>query len=161
MSIIFQTISLLVLHRHCFFFCFFFQIYFASSVLHCKFHVYELCLLLFRYNLLFFVSGGGKFNYQGTKRWLEDNLDHTGAAQYSWHATQRGLNAGEYWMLKLHKDELRGTGWLSKKEPLSSKRFMLTYDSGIHFAARLVPSILVPSGLPSDSNYTKTFWSTV
>lgn len=35
----------------------------------------------FRYNLLFFVSGGGKFNYQGTKRWLEDNLDHTGAAR--------------------------------------------------------------------------------
>lgn len=31
-----------------------------------------------RFNLLFFVSGGGKFNYQGTKRWLEDNLDHTG-----------------------------------------------------------------------------------
>ncbi|XP_023699521.2 BOS complex subunit ncln isoform X3 [Paramormyrops kingsleyae] len=29
------------------------------------------------YNLLFFVSGGGKFNYQGTKRWLEENLDHT------------------------------------------------------------------------------------
>lgn len=36
---------------------------------------------MFRYNLLFFVSGGGKFNYQGTKRWLEDNLDHTGSAQ--------------------------------------------------------------------------------
>lgn len=34
---------------------------------------------VFRYNLLFFVSGGGKFNYQGTKRWLEDNLDHTGS----------------------------------------------------------------------------------
>uniref|UniRef100_A0A672RSW6 Nicalin n=1 Tax=Sinocyclocheilus grahami TaxID=75366 RepID=A0A672RSW6_SINGR len=29
------------------------------------------------YNLMFFLSGGGKFNYQGTKRWLEDNLDHT------------------------------------------------------------------------------------
>lgn len=29
-----------------------------------------------RYNLLFFLSGGGKFNYQGTKRWLEDNLDN-------------------------------------------------------------------------------------
>ncbi|XP_078054817.1 BOS complex subunit ncln isoform X3 [Mustelus asterias] len=29
------------------------------------------------YNILFFVSGGGKFNYQGTKRWLEDHLDHT------------------------------------------------------------------------------------
>ncbi|XP_005161647.1 BOS complex subunit ncln isoform X2 [Danio rerio] len=32
------------------------------------------------YNLLFFLSGGGKFNYQGTKRWLEDNLDHTDAS---------------------------------------------------------------------------------
>ncbi|XP_053558840.1 nicalin [Bombina bombina] len=29
------------------------------------------------FNLLFFASGGGKFNYQGTKRWLEDHLDHT------------------------------------------------------------------------------------
>nr|XP_032831748.1 nicalin [Petromyzon marinus] len=32
------------------------------------------------YNLLFFLSGGGKFGYQGTKRWLEDNLDHTDAS---------------------------------------------------------------------------------
>uniref|UniRef100_UPI00358F1270 BOS complex subunit NCLN isoform X2 n=1 Tax=Myxine glutinosa TaxID=7769 RepID=UPI00358F1270 len=29
------------------------------------------------FNLLFLFSGGGKFSYQGTKRWLEDNLDHT------------------------------------------------------------------------------------
>ncbi|KAF3834778.1 hypothetical protein F7725_027336 [Dissostichus mawsoni] len=41
-----------------------------TSTLHTHF-------VVFRYNLLFFVSGGGKFNYQGTKRWLEDNLDHT------------------------------------------------------------------------------------
>ncbi|XP_078681342.1 BOS complex subunit NCLN-like [Branchiostoma floridae x Branchiostoma belcheri] len=30
-----------------------------------------------KFNLLFLLSGGGKFNYQGTKRWIEDNLDHT------------------------------------------------------------------------------------
>lgn len=46
---------------------------------HCK--LSSVLMVVFRYNLLFFVSGGGKFNYQGTKRWLEDNLDHTGAAQ--------------------------------------------------------------------------------
>ncbi|KAJ8029955.1 Nicalin-1 [Holothuria leucospilota] len=31
-----------------------------------------------RFNLLFFLSGGGKFNYQGTKRWIEDNLEVPG-----------------------------------------------------------------------------------
>lgn len=46
-------------------------------------HLSSVFMVVFRYNLLFFVSGGGKFNYQGTKRWLEDNLDHTGAAQKS------------------------------------------------------------------------------
>ncbi|XP_064608542.1 BOS complex subunit ncln-like [Liolophura sinensis] len=28
-----------------------------------------------KYNLVFLLSGGGKFNYQGTKKWIEDNLD--------------------------------------------------------------------------------------
>ena len=31
-----------------------------------------------KYNLLFLLSGGGKFNYQGTKRWIEDQLDTAG-----------------------------------------------------------------------------------
>lgn len=30
-----------------------------------------------RVNLLFLLSGAGKFNYQGTKKWIEDNLDST------------------------------------------------------------------------------------
>ncbi|XP_033101240.1 nicalin-1-like [Anneissia japonica] len=30
-----------------------------------------------KYNLLFLLSGGGKFNYQGTKRWIEDSLEST------------------------------------------------------------------------------------
>lgn len=31
-----------------------------------------------KYNLIFLLSGGGKFNYQGTKRWIEDNIENQG-----------------------------------------------------------------------------------
>ncbi|KAM9331074.1 BOS complex subunit NCLN-like [Gastrophryne carolinensis] len=30
-----------------------------------------------RYNLLFASTGGGKFNYHGSKRWIEEHLDHS------------------------------------------------------------------------------------
>ncbi|KAM9757943.1 BOS complex subunit ncln isoform 1-T1 [Menidia menidia] len=29
-----------------------------------------------RYNLMFSLTGGGKYNFLGTKRWIEENLDH-------------------------------------------------------------------------------------
>ncbi|XP_054473225.1 nicalin-1-like [Anoplopoma fimbria] len=29
-----------------------------------------------QYNLMFSLTGGGKYNFLGTKRWIEDNLDH-------------------------------------------------------------------------------------
>ena len=28
-----------------------------------------------RHNLVFIVAGGGKLNYQGSKKWLEEQLD--------------------------------------------------------------------------------------
>ena len=34
--------------------------------------------LFSRYNFLFLLSGGGKYSYQGTKRWIEDTLESTG-----------------------------------------------------------------------------------
>ncbi|KAM5191370.1 BOS complex subunit ncln-like [Mantella aurantiaca] len=30
-----------------------------------------------RYNLVFALTGGGKFNYHGSKRWIEEHLDHS------------------------------------------------------------------------------------
>ena len=35
-------------------------------------------LFLSRYNMLFLLAGGGKFNYQGTKKWIEDNVESSG-----------------------------------------------------------------------------------
>ena len=31
-----------------------------------------------RYNLMFSLTGGGKYNFLGTKKWIEENLDHAG-----------------------------------------------------------------------------------
>lgn len=28
-----------------------------------------------KFNIVFLLSGGGKMNYQGSKKWLEDQLD--------------------------------------------------------------------------------------
>ena len=36
-----------------------------------------------KYNLQFLLSGGGKFNYQGTKRWIEDQLDTAGMLPFT------------------------------------------------------------------------------
>eukprot|EP00795_Rhopilema_esculentum_P005605 gene5605-10811_t len=37
--------------------------------------LFELARLFSKYNLLFFLSGGGKFNYQGTRRFIDENLE--------------------------------------------------------------------------------------
>ena len=34
--------------------------------------------LPFSYHLLFSLTGGGKYNYMGTKKWVEENMDHAG-----------------------------------------------------------------------------------
>lgn len=38
-------------------------------------HLYANTQTHARVNLLFLLSGGGKLNYQGSKKWLEDQLD--------------------------------------------------------------------------------------
>lgn len=37
--------------------------------------LYEKRTIQPKYNMLFLLAGGGKFNYQGTKKWIEDNVE--------------------------------------------------------------------------------------
>ena len=36
-----------------------------------------------RYNMLFLLTGAGKFNYQGTKKWLDDQIESGGKYSHS------------------------------------------------------------------------------
>lgn len=38
-------------------------------------HLYSNTKSIGKYNIVFLLTGGGKFNYQGSKKWLEDQLD--------------------------------------------------------------------------------------
>ena len=36
-----------------------------------------------RYNMLFLLTGAGKFNYQGTKKWLDDQIESGGKYRHA------------------------------------------------------------------------------
>jgi hypothetical protein len=38
----------------------------------------QISVFVGRYNILFLLSGGGKFNYLGSKKWIDDQLEQNG-----------------------------------------------------------------------------------
>ncbi|XP_069784162.1 BOS complex subunit ncln isoform X2 [Narcine bancroftii] len=84
------------------------------------------------YNIMFFVSGGGKFNYQGTKRWLEDNLDHTGGGDDSLYLH----------VSKPPKEATPQYAFLKELETVTSNRFPEVKFSMIHKKINLAEDML-------------------
>ena len=57
--------------------CAFLRVYriLPSKICFCMFGF--LTFHLIRYNIVFLLSGGGKFNYLGTRKWLEDQIENS------------------------------------------------------------------------------------
>ncbi|XP_060001608.1 BOS complex subunit NCLN isoform X6 [Lagenorhynchus albirostris] len=101
------------------------------------------------YNLLFFASGGGKFNYQGTKRWLEDNLDHTDSSllqdNVAFVLCLDTLGRGDSLHLHVSKPPREGTlqhSFLRELETVAAHQFPEVRFSMVHKKINLAEDIL-------------------
>uniref|UniRef100_A0A3P8W949 Nicalin n=1 Tax=Cynoglossus semilaevis TaxID=244447 RepID=A0A3P8W949_CYNSE len=101
------------------------------------------------YNLLFFLSGGGKFNYQGTKRWLEENLDHTDSSllqdNVAFVLCLDTLGNGDSLHLHVSKPPKEGTPQytlLKELETVISSQFPDTKFSMVHKKINLADDVL-------------------
>ncbi|KAF3690905.1 Nicalin-1 Nicastrin-like protein 1 Precursor [Channa argus] len=101
------------------------------------------------YNLLFFVSGGGKFNYQGTKRWLEENLDHTDSSllqdNVAFVLCLDTLGNGDSLHLHVSKPPKEGTpqfSLLKELEMVSTSETSYTSFSMVHKKINLADDML-------------------
>ncbi|XP_049498286.1 nicalin isoform X2 [Panthera uncia] len=102
-----------------------------------------------RYNLLFFASGGGKFNYQGTKRWLEDNLDHTDSSllqdNVAFVLCLDTVGRGDSLHLHVSKPPREGTlqhAFLRELETVAAHQFPEVRFSMVHKKINLAEDIL-------------------
>ncbi|XP_011371005.1 nicalin [Pteropus vampyrus] len=101
------------------------------------------------YNLLFFASGGGKFNYQGTKRWLEDNLDHTDSSllqdNVAFVLCLDTVGRGDSLHLHVSKPPREGTlqhAFLRELEMVAAHQFPELRFSMVHKKVNLAEDIL-------------------
>ncbi|XP_015266774.1 PREDICTED: nicalin-like [Gekko japonicus] len=101
------------------------------------------------YNLLFFASGGGKFNYQGTKRWLEDNLDHTDSSllqdNVAFVLCLDTLGRGNSLLLHVSKPPKEGTlqhAFLKELELVVASQFPEVRFSMVHKKINLAEDML-------------------
>ncbi|GAB1295407.1 Nicalin [Apodemus speciosus] len=102
-----------------------------------------------RYNLLFFASGGGKFNYQGTKRWLEDSLDHTDSSllqdNVAFVLCLDTVGRGSHLRLHVSKPPREGTlqhAFLRELEMVAAHQFPDVTFSMVHKKINLADDVL-------------------
>lgn len=59
-----------------------FDWYLLRLAIHIESDILKYCLTVFRYNIIFFLSGGGKFNYQGTRKFIDESLETSGDHEF-------------------------------------------------------------------------------
>ena len=98
---------------------------------------------------LFFASGGGKFNYQGTKRWLEDSLDHTDSSllqdNVAFVLCLDTVGRGSHLRLHVSKPPREGTlqhAFLRELETVAAHQFPDVSFSMVHKKINLADDVL-------------------
>ncbi|XP_022532237.1 nicalin-1-like [Astyanax mexicanus] len=91
------------------------------------------------YHLLFSLTGGGKYNFLGTKRWLEENMDHAESSllhdSVAFVICLDSLGSGDELFLHVSRPPKPGTpqyGFIQQLEEVISSRFPWVRFGTVH-----------------------------
>ncbi|XP_057307318.1 BOS complex subunit ncln-like [Hydractinia symbiolongicarpus] len=101
-----------------------------------------------KFNILFLLAGGGKFNYQGTKKWIEDNVESSeisllAEAEYVLciDAIGQGTNLNIH-VSKPPKDGSQGYALVNELKKVTNELFPDSTFSMIHKKVNLADDLL-------------------
>ncbi|KAI4905492.1 hypothetical protein NFI96_014276 [Prochilodus magdalenae] len=99
------------------------------------------------YHLLFSLTGGGKYNFLGTKRWIEENMDHAESSllhdNVAFVLCLDSLGSGDELFLHVSRPPKPGTpqyGFIQQLEEVISSRFPWVRFGTVHKKINLLES---------------------
>lgn len=100
-----------------------------------------------RYNIIFLLSGGGKLNYQGSKKWLEDQLDSLDGsiiqdASYVMCLDSLASNDALYMHVSKPPKEGSSASIMFKELKLAADRYSVASVDGVHKKINLAEDLL-------------------
>lgn len=103
---------------------------------------FQIPFMSLRYHLMFSLTGGGKYSFLGTKRWLEENLDHAGQLVWFWD-----LRVATFWTSWIFLVYLNSVFFPSLQSPACSMTMWHSFCVWTHWLTAMTCTRTCPAPL--------------